>query len=250
MVYSQQSNIWILIFRSRFKLNFNLRSCTPCLENYVHLILSQFADYLTIKDNFTLKQDIMFTIYIFAKQITLSDNCAILFQSFMKILELHSESLPGVSSQTIANNPILTPNSNNQLQQPPVLSITYLLFSNSSSSPMNLTDEKLSASSKLGVLTIETLYLLSRQMGGRFFVYAPMFDRILMKNKSYAKLYEQMVVYCREATFHTVWTQSVSMTSITSTKPPMNTIGQNSNVESSMCKSSDCFQTMFKLNPP
>ena len=56
-----------------------MRLCTCCLENYVHLILSQFAEYLTIKENVELKQEIMFTIHTFARQITLSDNCAILF---------------------------------------------------------------------------------------------------------------------------------------------------------------------------
>ncbi len=192
-----------------------LRLCTCCLENYVHLILSQFAEYLTINDHKELKQEIMFTIHTFARQITLSDNCAILFQSFIKILEKNATSLPSpvsqlTNSQTLFQSIQRRDSSANGGQQqpfqvPPVLSITYLLFSNSHASPSSLTGEELSASSNLGTLTIETLYLLARQMNGRFFVYAPMFDRILLKNKNYSRLYEQLLVYCREATYHSVW---------------------------------------------
>ncbi len=194
-----------------------LRLCTCCLENYVHLILSQFAEYLTIKEHVELKQEIMFTIHTFARQITLSDNCAILFQSFIKILEKHVAKLPPPNAaQTQINNQLAQASSSFQRQDsqqqqqqsfqiPPVLSITYLLFSNTNASPSNLTGEELSAISNLGTLTIETLYLLARQMSGRFFVYAPMFDRILLQNKNYSKLYEQLLVYCREATFHSVW---------------------------------------------
>jgi len=87
---------------------------------------------------------------------------------------------------------------------PSALSITYFLFSNTTASPASLTCEPLSTSSHLGTLTIETLYLLAKQMGARFFVYAPMFDRILLKNKTYESLYEQLLIYCREATYHTI----------------------------------------------
>jgi hypothetical protein len=89
-----------------------------------------------------------------------------------------------------------------------VLSITHFLFSNSAASPPSLTNEKLNQNERLpnlGTLTIETLYLLAKQMGSRFFVYAPMFDRILLKNKAYSKLYEQLIIYCREATYHSIW---------------------------------------------
>ena len=199
-----------------------LRLCTCCLENYVHLILSQFADYLNMQDlnNLQVKQEIMFTIYTFARQITLSDNCAILFQSFIKILEQYSSTLPAPSNNVISNNSLLNSqtqqsgtNQSQALQQyqaPPILSITYLLFSNSNTGASSLTNEKLNEKTDLGTLTIETLYLLSRQMSGRFFVYAPMFDRILLKNKSYSKLYEQLMINCREATFHTMWSNQNS----------------------------------------
>lgn len=164
----------------------------------------------------------MFTIYDFARQITMSDNCAILFQSFIKILEQNSSNLPPPNNQILANNPLIqqsitalqqqyafqrdrqNANSNHPIQVPQVLSITYLLFSNSSASPASLTNERLSTDTRLGTLTIETLYLLAKQMGGRFFVYAPMFDRILLKNRTYAELYEQLMIYCREATYHTI----------------------------------------------
>ena len=205
-----------------------LRLCTCCLENYVHLILSQFAEYLTIRDNLKLKQEIMFTIYTFAQKITLSDNCAILFQSFIKILEQNSANLPAPHNQVLSNNPLIMQSiavvqqqnaalqerqavsSGQGLQVPNVLSITYLLFSNTAGSPASLTNEKLGVNTDLGTLTIETLYLLARQMNGRFFVYALMFDRILLKNKAYAKLYEQLMVYCRESTYHTIWTNQFS----------------------------------------
>lgn len=207
-----------------------LRSCTCCLEHYIHLILSQFAEYLTLHDlaKLNVKQEIMFTIYTFARQISLSDNCAILFQSFIKILEQNSASLPSPNTTVLANNPLLTQSiaslgitsaSTQQLQvpnqqhsfmpnvqnAPPILSITYLLFSNSNTGLTNLTNEKLTNETDLGTLTLETLYLLARQMSGRFFVFAPMFDRILIKNRNYSKLYEQLMVNCREASFHTFW---------------------------------------------
>ena len=199
-----------------------LSLCTCCLENYVHLILSQFAEYLSMQDlnNLQVKQEIMFTIYTFARQITLSDNCAILFQSFIKILEQFSSSLPAPSNNFLNSQNPSTSSSNTQqtpsqalqqFQAPPILSITYLLFSNSNTGSSSLTNEKLNASTDLGILTIETLYLLSRQMSGRFFVYAPMFDRILLKNKTYSKLYEQLMVNCREATYHTIWSNQNSL---------------------------------------
>ncbi len=85
-----------------------LRLCTCCLENYVHLILSQFADYLNVlEDELKLKQEIMYTIYTFARQITISDNCAILFQSFIKILEQNATTLPSPNEQVLRNNPLI-----------------------------------------------------------------------------------------------------------------------------------------------
>lgn len=88
---------------------------------------------------------------------------------------------------------------------PPILSITYLLFSNSNTGATSLTNERLNQTTDLATLTLETLYLLARQMGGRFFVFAPMFDRILIRNSSYSKLYEQLMMNCRDASFHAFW---------------------------------------------
>jgi hypothetical protein len=218
---SQVSNLNVIANTNALKILNLLRLCTCCLENYVHLILSQFADYLNMQDlnNLQVKQEIMFTIYTFARQITLSDNCAILFQSFIKILEQYSSTLPTPSNHNLSNNSLQTQQSASsqnqsqlvqQYQAPPILSITYLLFSNSNTGSSSLTNEKLNEKTDLGTLTIETLYLLSRQMSGRFFVYAPMFDRILLKNKSYSKLYEQLMINCREATFHTIWSNQNS----------------------------------------
>lgn len=74
----------------------------------MHLILSQFAEYLNILDDeLKLKQEIMYTIYTFARQITISDNCAILFQSFIKILEQSSATLPQPNEQVLKNNPLI-----------------------------------------------------------------------------------------------------------------------------------------------
>ena len=176
----------------------------------------------------------------------MSDNCAILFQSFIKILETNVNNLPPPSSTILASNPILTqpisqiiqstpstssavssnssqiqsnqqaalthhyyPQTSNMHQlpnTPPILSITYLLFSNSNTGSSSLTNDRLSHTTDLATLTLETLYLLARQMGGRFFVFAPMFDRILIRNNNYSKLYEQLMVNCRDASFHTFWT--------------------------------------------
>jgi hypothetical protein len=208
-----------------------VRSCTGCLENYVHLILSQFAEYLTLEDQryLLVKQDIMFTLYTFARQITLSDNCAILFQSFIKILEQSSNDIPVPSSSILLNSSLIVQSlafnheksNNNTIPDAssimtgsagssPVFSITYLLFSHSTTTPASLTNEKINESSNLSLLTIETLYLLARQMSGRFFVYAPMFDRILIRNKSYSKLYDLLMVYCRESTIHTIRPHNVN----------------------------------------
>lgn len=173
----------------------------------------------------------MFTIYTFARQLSLSDNCAILFQAFIKILDANVNNLPSPNNNILANNPILTQpisqltqastpsgianyvTSNQHSSQmmnhfsntPPILSITYLLFSNSNTGSSSLTNDRLSHTTDLATLTLETLYLLARQMGGRFFVFSPMFDRILIRNNNYSKLYEQLMVNCRDASFHTFW---------------------------------------------
>lgn len=191
-----------------------------------------------------LFEEILYTIYVFARQLSLSDNCAILFQSFIKILEMNVNQLPAPSNTILSNNPLLTTSisqltqqqqqqqqqtsphqqpshqlsmaihhhyhpQNPNLQQfantPPILSITYLLFSNSNTGSTSLTNERLNHTTDLATLTLETLYLLARQMGGRFFVFAPMFDRILIRNSNYSRLYEQLMINCREASFHTFW---------------------------------------------
>lgn len=141
-----------------------------------------------------------------------------MFQSFIKILEQYASNLPPPSNQILSSNILLSPqaqdskqqqqqptNNTQSVQGPAILSITYLLFSNSNTGASSLTSEELKSSTDISTLTIETLYLLSRQMSGRFFVFAPMFDRILLKNKHYSKLYEQLLINCREATFHTMW---------------------------------------------
>nr|AWV66626.1 serine/threonine-protein kinase mTOR [Brachionus rotundiformis] len=212
-------------FTNTSKLLDLLRSLTCCLEDYVHLILnqlSQFADSLNCKDSTqrVIKTDFMFTIYTFAKQINLCDNSAILFQSFRKILEESSNDLPMPNNTILANNPLLTQNISNlsppscsqnsgqfdsYLTTPPILSITFLLFTNSNNGANSLTNERISRSTDIGVITLETLYLLARQMNGNFLVFSHMFDRILIKNKSYSKLYEQLMTNCREASFHQFW---------------------------------------------
>lgn len=132
------------------------------------------------------------------------------------------------------------------LQMPQVLSITHFLFSNSSASPPSLTNEKLSTNDKLanlGTLTIETLYLLAKQMGSRFFVYAPMFDRILLKNRTYSRLYEQLIIYCREATYHSIWPDKYNPNSLHSN--PFNQARLASNQESNQTS----HQSVHKATP-
>ncbi|RNA43682.1 serine threonine- kinase mTOR isoform X2, partial [Brachionus plicatilis] len=212
-------------FTNTLKLLDLLRSLTCCLDDYIHLILNQltqFADSLSSRDiaQKNIKTDLMFTIYTFAKQINLCDNSAILFQSFRKILEESSNDLPMPNNSILTNNPLLTQNISNlsptpstqnsaqvdsYLSTPPVLSITYLLFTNSNNGTGNLTNERISRATDIGILTLETLYLLARQMNGNFLVFAHMFDRILIKNKNYSKLYEQLMINCREASFHQFW---------------------------------------------
>jgi hypothetical protein len=113
---SQVSNLNAIANTNTLKILNLLRLCTCCLENYVHLILSQFADYLNMQD-LQVKQEIMLTIYTFARQITLSDNCAILFQSFIKILEQYSSTLPAPSNHNFSNTSLQTPQSANSQQQ-------------------------------------------------------------------------------------------------------------------------------------
>lgn len=209
-----------------------LRSLTCCLDDYIHLILNQltqFADFLNSKDlnEKSIKANFLFTIYTFAKQINLCDNSAILFQSFRKILEESSNDLPMPNNTILTNNPLLTQNIANlsppvsnqngaqvEPSTPPILSVTYLLFTNSQNGTNNLTSERITQTTDIGILTLETLYLLARQMNGNFLVFAHMFDRILIKNKNYSKLFEQLMINCREASFHQFWTsfnQSLGM---------------------------------------
>lgn len=227
-----QKEIFDHSFTNTIKLLELLRSLTCCLDDYIHLILNQitqFADFLNSKDlnEKTIKTDFMFTIYTFAKQINLCDNSAILFQSFRKILEESSNDLPMPNSTILTNNPLLTQNISNvtppvsnqssaQTEQstPPILSVTYLLFTNAQNGANNLTSERITRTTDIGVLTLETLYLLARQMNANFLVFAHMFDRILIKNKNYSKLFEQLMINCREASFHQFWTsfnQSLSI---------------------------------------
>ena len=161
------------------KLLHLLRSCSACMEFYVHLILSQFSDYLTnssVKQE--IKQDLMYTIYTFAKNITLTDNCATLFQSFIKILNQY---LPMVTTAP----PLSAPN-NNQASN------------GNFKLPASLRNEKLTAQTDIILLVLETLYLIAKQMGpSKFSIYVPMFDKILLKNKHYSKIYEQLTSYCK-----------------------------------------------------
>ena len=212
-----------------------LRSTTICLENYINLILVQFADYLVSREltNVSIKQDLMYTLYTFARQISLSDNCAILFQCFIRILESNSLNMQPPAHKVLSNNPMLTSTLRNmqqnssdqqdleismqqqvstaslnygvQQQQTPILSVSYLLFLNSRNGIDNLTDENLSIHSDLITLTLETLYLLARQLGNKYFVFATMFDKILLKNRHYSRLHEQLIINSREASFFIYW---------------------------------------------
>jgi FKBP12-rapamycin complex-associated protein len=217
-----------------------LRSITNCLENFINLILVQFTDYLLSPElnqnipiinltNFNIntinKQDLMFTIYTFARHLSLSDNCAILFQCFIKILEKGFSTLPPVSNKQQSNIPILSlPLKNYQEPQQthshdniadaynlghsttePILSMSYLLFLNARNDATTLTTDNLDPKTDLVTLTLETLYLLARQLGNKYFVFASMFDKILIKNKSYSKLNEQLLINSRESSFYMYW---------------------------------------------
>lgn len=59
-----QTNDFVNNNNNTLKILNLFRLCTGCLENYVHLILSQFAQYLTKTEiTLQLKQEMMFTIY-------------------------------------------------------------------------------------------------------------------------------------------------------------------------------------------
>jgi hypothetical protein len=90
-------------------------------------------------------------------------------------------------------------------QQQPILSISYLLFLNAKNGINNLTNETLTTKTDLVTLTLETLYLLARQLGNKYFVFASMFDKILLKNRYYAKLHEQLILNSRESSFYVYW---------------------------------------------
>lgn len=204
-----------------------LRSCSCCLENYINLVLVQFAEYLTCKEisHKKIKQDLMFTIHAFARQISLGDNCALLFHCFVRILESpEGSSIAAPSKEVLSTNPLLNKSikSNSQSdhsfdgltesttmsppqQQPPVFSVSYLLFLNSKNGTNTLTNETLDNSTDLATLTLESLYLLARQLGHKYFVFASVVDNILIKSKNYSKLHEQLITNSREACFFMYW---------------------------------------------
>ena len=155
------------------------RSISPCIEFYVHLILTQFTEFLKNPDvDCAFKSDIVFTIYIFAKTVNLIDNVAVFFQSFVKLFDLYLSSstpqafLPSLNIQKPTGNLIM---------------------------PSSLSNVKLNNQSDLLLLVLETIYLIAKQMNSRFFTYIPMFDRVFARRGYYSKIYEQLTSYCRDA---------------------------------------------------
>jgi hypothetical protein len=113
-------------------------------------------------------------------------------------------SLPPLKTQESVDG-LLNGGAHFQQQQQPILSISYLLFLNAKNGPSNLTNETLTINTDVVTLTLETLYLLARQLGNRYYVFAAMFDKILLKNRYYSTLHEQLILNSREASFHIYW---------------------------------------------
>lgn len=153
-------------FKNTQKLLFFLRSCTSCIENYINLIITQLSAYITHADTpKEIKQDILFTIYTFAKQINLSDNCALVFQSLVRVLDQY------------------------------LTSTTQLI-------PKKI--DKLDTHSDACYLTLEIIYLLARQLNSRFIAFTSMFDRIIKRQQTYYKLFETIISCCQDGNWSSV----------------------------------------------
>jgi hypothetical protein len=196
-----------LKYTNTHKLLNLLRSLSCCLEHYVHLVIQQFSDYLMANNKKTpenIKKDILFTIYCFSKDISLVDNCSILFQSFVHVLDQHlsvTTSLESMSSLTPATS--ITSNMSTASSSASLTTSTSTLHNVNGifNLPTSLTSVKISFNSDVVILVLETLYVLARQLNLRFFTYASMFEKVLSKNQKYFRLFEQLVAYCKDATY-------------------------------------------------
>jgi FKBP12-rapamycin complex-associated protein len=151
------------------------RSCSASMEFYVHLMLGQLIEFLNNQDvDRVVKQDIMFTIYTFSKYINLVDNVAILFQCFVKLFDQY---------QSNSTPPIFT---------------SYLTNQRQTSFP-SLTNIKINNQTDLLLIVLETQYIVAKQMGSKFSMYMPMFDKIILKKGNYLKFYEQLVTNWKHA---------------------------------------------------
>ena len=163
-----------------------IRLLAEHLEAYINLILSQLLEYINMQNSNNpelIKQEIMFTIFTFAKKLDVSNKYTSLFQGIARILEQNVSSLPEPHFLFTLNYEC-----SNRADQ----SFSWLLFMGSIFQEIFMTNEPLNSLTDLNILTLETLHLLSRKMGNDFLLFAPMFDRILFKNEKYSKLYEKL----------------------------------------------------------
>ncbi len=163
-----------------------IRLLAEYLEAYTNLILSQLLEYLNMQNSNNsrlIKQEIMFTIFTFAKKLDVSNKYTSLFQGIARILEQNVSSLP---------EPHYLFTFNYECSNKADKSFSWLLFMGSIFQEIFMTNEPLNSLTDLNILTLETLHLLSRKMGNDFALFAPMFDRILLKNEKYSNIYEKL----------------------------------------------------------
>ena len=172
-----------------------LRSLAQCMGNYFHLILPSLTASLNNKiTDRGIKQEIMFTLYTYAKHMTLTEYIAMIFQCFVRLFEQYPT--------TINQLPLQTQTFTSCISTQKGVSVIVV--------PSSLTSLKINGHSDLISLVLETLYIIARQVGQPFSIYKQMFDKVLAKSKTYCKLYEHMLSCYNEALNLSTNSQSAS----------------------------------------
>ena len=155
-------------------------NCSPIIESFTNLILTQFIEILL--DNYVdveVKKQIMLTIHNVAENVTLTANASILYPCFSKLFVQYLSCFP---TPEFKLSPMV------QTESPPkCLTNIKLIFSE---------DLK---NANFMLLVFEALYVIAKQNNSIFFTYEPVFDKILSVNETYSKLFKRLTSYCNNA---------------------------------------------------